>query len=68
MIEKTGVIEGLDLPEKAELSRQTERQHSTAMGRRRLPANGTQIYLKNVTNKRCVKIAIKAQFKKRSCD
>jgi len=25
MIEKTGVIEGLDLPEKAELSRQTER-------------------------------------------
>jgi len=34
------------------------------MGRRRLPANGTQTKMKNVTNKMCVKTAINAQSKK----
>jgi len=33
------------------------------MGRRRLPANGTQIE-KNVTNKMCIKTAINARLKK----
>jgi len=34
------------------------------MDRRRLPANGTQTNLQNVTNKICIKTAINAQLKK----
>ena len=34
------------------------------MGRRRLPANGTQTYKKNVTNKKCIKTVINGRLKK----